>query len=59
MLELGDFVFYSELLALQISNMVGIWQGTAELSIDFLLQATVTSPEGLDTILQRHGSSYR
>jgi hypothetical protein len=58
-LELDDFVFYSELLALQISNMVDIWQGTAEFAIDFLLQGTVTSPEGLDTILQRHGSSYR
>jgi hypothetical protein len=59
MFELDDFIFYSELLALQISNMVGIWQGTAELAIDFLLEGPVTSPEGLDTILQRHGSSYR
>jgi hypothetical protein len=57
MLELGDFVFYSELLALQISHMVGIWQGTVEFAIDFLLQATMAGPEGFDTILQRHDSS--
>lgn len=58
MLEFGDLVFYSELLTLQISNMVGIGQGTAEFAIDFLLQATMAGPEGFDTILQRHDSSY-
>ena len=46
MFELGDFVFYSELLALQIGDVIDIRQGTAEFAIDFFIQAAVTGPEG-------------
>jgi hypothetical protein len=53
-----DFVFYSELLALQVSEGFDIGHRSADLLIDGLLQGAVTGPEGLDTILQRHGSSY-
>jgi hypothetical protein len=52
-LEVEDFVFYSELLALQVSEGFNIGHRSADLLIDGLLQAAVTGPEGLDTILQR------
>jgi hypothetical protein len=57
-LEVEDFVFYSELLALQVSEGFDIGHWSADFLIDGLLQGAVTGPEGLDTILQRHGSSY-
>jgi len=56
--EVEDFVFYSELLTLQVSEGFNIGHRSADLLIDGLLQGAVTGPEGLDTILQRHGSSY-
>jgi hypothetical protein len=56
--EVEDFVFYSELLALQVSEGFDIGHRSADLLIDGLLQGAVTGPKGLDTILQRHGSSY-
>jgi hypothetical protein len=56
--EVEDFVFYSELLALQVGEGFNIGHRSTDLLIDGLLQGAVTGPEGLDTILQRHGSSY-
>ena len=58
LLELDDFVFYAQLLSLEIVQDVVVGQGAVDFLIDGLLQAAVTGPEGLDTILQRHGSSY-
>jgi hypothetical protein len=57
LLELDDFVFYAQLLSLEIVQDVVVGQGAVDFLIDGLLQAAVTGPEGLDTILQRHGSS--
>ena len=51
--EVVDFVFYSELLALQVSEGFDVGHRSADFLIDGLLQAAVTGPEGLDTILQR------
>ena len=56
--EVYDFVLYSELLPLEISDGVDIGERTADFLIDGLLQAAMTGPKRLDTILQRHGSSY-
>ena len=57
MLEAEYFVFYTELLALQIGEDFNIGHRTADFLIDGLLQGAVTGPEGFDSILQRHGSS--
>jgi len=57
MLEAEYFVFYTELLALQIGEDFDIWHRPADFLIDGLLQGAVTGPEGFDSILQRHGSS--
>jgi hypothetical protein len=56
--ELDDLVFYSELLALEVAEDFVVGQGSMDFLIDGLLQAAVTGPEGLDTILQRHETSY-
>jgi hypothetical protein len=55
--ELDDLVFYSQLLALQVVQDIVIGQRAVGFLIDGILQAAMTSPEGLYTILQRHGSS--
>jgi len=55
--ELDDLVFYSQLLALQVVDDVVIGEGAVDFLIDGILQAAMTGAEGLDTILQRHGSS--
>jgi hypothetical protein len=57
-LELEDFVLYSEFLALQVGEGFNIGHRSADFLIDGLLQAAVTGPEGLYAILQRHDSSY-
>jgi hypothetical protein len=57
--ELDDLVFYSEFLALQVVEDLFIGQGAVDFLIDGILQAAMTGPEGLDTILQRHGSSCK
>jgi len=56
-LELDDFVFDAEFLALQVVEEIFVGQGAVDFLIDGVLQAAMTGPEGLDTILQRHGSS--
>ena len=56
--ELVYFVFDSELLSLQVGEDIEVGHRTAGFLIDGFLQATVPSPEGLDSILQRHDSSY-
>jgi hypothetical protein len=58
MLETDDFVFDSEFLALQVGKELKIGHRTAGFLIDGLLQAAMAGPEGIDAILQRHGSSY-
>jgi hypothetical protein len=55
--ELDDLVFYSEFLALQVVEYVFVRERAMEFLIDGILQSAVTGSEGLDTILQRHGSS--
>jgi hypothetical protein len=52
------FVFDSEFLALQIGKGLDTGHWTTDFLIDGLLQTAMTGPEGLDPILQRHGSSY-
>jgi len=56
-LELEYFVFNSELLSLQFGDGIVIGEGAGDFLIDGFLQAAVTSPEGLNAILQRHDSS--
>jgi len=56
-LELDDFVFDSEFLALQVVEDIFVGERAVNFLIDGVLQAAMTGPEGLDTILQRHGSS--
>ena len=55
--EQDDFVFYAEFLALQVVEDIFVGQRAVDFLIDGILQTAVTGPEGLDTILQRHGSS--
>jgi hypothetical protein len=55
--ELDDFVFDTEFLALQVVENIFVGQGAMDFLIDGILQGAMTGPEGLDTILQRHGSS--
>jgi hypothetical protein len=55
--ELDDFVFDAEFLALQVVEEIFVGQGAMDFLIDGILQGAMTGPEGLDTILQRHGSS--
>lgn len=56
-LELKDFVLYSQFLSLEVRQGFDIGKRAADFLIDGLLQAAMTGPEGLDTILQRHGTS--
>jgi hypothetical protein len=55
--ELDDFVFDTEFLALQVVEEIFVGERAVDFLIDGVLQGAVTGPEGLDTILQRHGSS--
>jgi hypothetical protein len=55
--ELDDLVFYAEFLSLQVVDDVVIGERAVDFLIDGILQAAMTGAEGLDTILQRHGSS--
>jgi hypothetical protein len=56
--ETEYFVFDSEFLALQIGEDFDIGHRAADFLIDGLLQAAMTGPERIESILQRHGSSY-
>ena len=56
-LELEYLVFDSEFLSLQFAYGLVIGQGAGDFLIDGILQTAVTSPEGLNAILQRHDSS--
>jgi hypothetical protein len=56
--EAEDFVFDSEFLALQIGEHLDIGHWATDFLVDGLLQAAVAGPEGIEAILQRHGSSY-
>jgi hypothetical protein len=55
--ELDDFVFDAEFLALQVVEDIFVGERAVDFLIDGVLQGAMTGPEGLDTILQRHGSS--
>jgi hypothetical protein len=53
-LELEDFVFYSQLLALQISDRLGVRRGSTDFVVDLVLQMRVLGAKCLDSILLRH-----
>ena len=50
-LELDDFVFYSEFLSLQIGNCIHIGQGSVSFLIQGDLQVLVPVAQRLDTIV--------
>lgn len=52
--ESENLVFDAELLALEVADRVVIREGPVIFLKDGLLQAGVTGPERLQTILQRH-----
>jgi hypothetical protein len=59
-LESEDLVFDPQFLALEVADRIVVRQGSIMLLEYSLLQAGVTGPERLQTILQRHlNASYR
>jgi hypothetical protein len=58
MLELGDFVFYSELLSLEASDGFVVGSGAGDFETEGLFEVAVLSTEFFDTVLRRHGTSF-
>jgi hypothetical protein len=58
MFELGNFVFYSELLPLEAGDgfVVGSEAGTFE--TESLFETSVLRTKLFDTVLRRHGTSF-
>jgi hypothetical protein len=53
----GEFVFYSEFLALQGGEGFDVGERSVAFAVDLVFKAAVTAAKLLDTIFQRHGSS--
>jgi hypothetical protein len=57
MLELGDFVFYSQLLPLQIGHNVEIGEWSVDFLIESAFEAAMLGTKLFDTVLRRHSTS--
>jgi len=54
MLEIVDLVFYSQLLALEVADRLGVRQWAADFLVKLTFEVSVPGAERFDTILQRH-----
>ncbi len=57
MLELSYFVFYSQLLPLQIGNDVEIGEWSVDFLIESAFEAAMLGTKLFDTVLRRHSTS--
>ena len=57
MLELGYFVFYSQLLPLQIGHDVDVGEWSVDFLIESVFQAAMLGTKLFDTVLRRHSTS--
>lgn len=57
MLELNYFVFYSQLLPLQIGDDVEVGEWSVDFLIESVFQPTMLGTKLFDTVLRRHSTS--
>jgi hypothetical protein len=57
MLKLNYFVFYSQLLPLQIGHDVEVGEWSVDFLIESVFQAAMLGTKLFDTVLRRHGTS--